>query len=164
MKQSMAQLGVGICSLFLISTAQAQNIKSLPNVTVTATTTPVSISSKVTKAFEADFKNAVGPVWTKLNKNYLVYFISDEVANRALYRKNGYRIYNFRYGTEKHLPDDVKEVVKSSFKNYEITGTINVLQDNRDIWLVNLQDWDKLIIARVEKGKMDGVTEYFKRH
>lgn len=163
-KNSIALVGLGLCSLLFAGTAQAQEIKSLPNVTVTSPATPITVSHKLTKIFNDDFKDAVSPAWYKLNKNYLVYFIADDMNNRALYRKNGHMVYNFRYGFEKHLPADVKEAVKAAFNNYDITSAINVQQDNRNIWLVNLQDWDKLIIARVEKGKMDDVAEYFKRH
>ena len=41
---------------------------------------------------------------------------------------------------------------------------INVKEDNRDIWVVNLEDDKKLIIARVEDDGLEEVGNYNKSY
>jgi hypothetical protein len=153
-----------VCALSLAGSSFAQDVKSLPNVTVTATTSTTDINSKVARIFESEFQNAVSPTWYKVNKNYLVYFITEDVNNKALYRKNGHMIYHFAYGFEKNLPEDVRNMVKEAYPKYEITSVINLREYDREVWMVNLQDYDKLLIAQVENGKMNIVTDLYRRH
>lgn len=152
-----------VCALSVAGSSFAQDVKSLPPVTVTATTSTTAINSKLAQIFESDFKNAVSPTWYKVNKNYLVYFITEDVSNKALYRKNGHMIYHFAYGLEKNLPEDVLKMVKEAYPQYDITSTINVREYDRNIWLVNLQDYDKLLIAQVENGQMNIITDLYRR-
>jgi hypothetical protein len=157
-----SKLWPSFLTLLIVSSSFAQQVETLPPVTVSSSTALSSIGTKISKSFNADFKNAVGAKWYKLNKNYLVYFISGDMENRALYKKNGFRIYNISYGNEKNLPKKVRDIVKSRYFDYQITNVLNVKQDDRNVWIVNMQDDKKLIIARVEDGVMDEVHSYDK--
>jgi len=143
--------------LFLCAgSLQAQDsIKTLPTVTVTSTAT---VNKKVSDAFNASFKDAVSPTWYRLDKDYLVKFITGDMNNTALYKKNGAMVYQISYGHESNLPNEVRHLVKSNYVDYNIVQTINVKQDNRNIWVVNLEDNKKLIIARVEEGALEEVS------
>ena len=163
-KATISGIVATVCAISVASSSFAQDVKSLPPVTVTATTSTTEISSKLARIFESEFQNAVNPTWYKVNKNYLVYFITEDVNNKALYRKNGQMIYHFAYGSEKNLPVDVHNMVKDTYPQYQITGVINVREYDREVWLVNLQDYDKLMIAQVENGKMSIINDLYKRH
>lgn len=163
-KSTLAGIVAGVCALSVAGSSFAQDVKSLPPVTVTATTSTTAINSKLARIFESDFQNAVSPTWYKVNKNYLVYFITEDVSNKALYRKNGHLIYHFAYGFEKNLPEDLRTMVKDAYPKYDITSVIQVREYDRELWLVNLQDYDKLMIARLENGQMNIITDLYKRH
>jgi hypothetical protein len=149
--------------LLVVNYALAQDIKSLPPVTVSVAATSAMISSKLSRSFHSDFKNAVSPTWYKLSKNYLVSFMADDMRHKALYQKNGNLIYNISYGYEKDLPNAIRHDVKSVYYDYTISSIIHVKQYGRNIWLVNLQDNKKLIIVRAEDGMVDEVSNYTKR-
>jgi hypothetical protein len=151
---------VGGLSFMLLSTgAFAQQEQTLPPVTVTAKT---DVTNAVTKSFEESFKDATNTQWYKLNKKYMADFMMKDQQNRALFEKNGAIIYHLTYGFEKNLPDDVRKLVKSNYVDFNITRAINVQQENRNIWVINLEDSKKLILVRVEEGALEEVGNYDK--
>lgn len=160
---SFLRLCGGLFLLLIAGSVQAQQngIKTLPNVTVTST---ASVNQKVSDAFNASFKDAVSATWYRLNKDYLVEFITGDMNNRALFKKNGSLIYQISYGHENNLPKDIRRMIKSNYVDYNIVQAINVKEDNRNIWVVNLEDDKKLIIARVEDDALEEVGNYNKSY
>ena len=153
---SILKLCGGLFFFLCAGSLQAQDsIKTLPPVTVTSTAT---VNQKVSNAFNASFKDAVSPTWYRLDKDYLVKFITGDMNNTALFKKNGAMVYQISYGNESNLPNEVRHLVKSNYVDYNIVQTINVKQDNRNIWVVNLEDDKKLVIARVEEGALEEVS------
>ncbi len=152
-----------ICVLFftfLISLtlkAQDTTFRTLPSITITPST---QVSKEVTTAFLKSFPEAKKPVWYQLNKNYLVKFITKDQTNRALYKKSGQLIYHIRYGHVQNLPEDIRKLVKANYVEYNITSVIFINQDAREIWLINVENKDKLIIVRYEDGEMQQVDNY----
>ena len=144
--------------LFSVNNVSAQQTKDemLPVVTITAT--GISVNEKVRDAFEASFKNAEKMRWYELNQNYLVKFIQDDQQHNALYRRNGSLIYHVTYGYEKDLPATVRQQIKSTYGDYNIARVFNVNQDRRDIWIVNLENKNYMILTRMEDNVMNEVS------
>jgi len=151
------RLSCFLLTLFIVNVVPAQEtgMKKLPDVTVTSTT---NVSKKVSDIFKATFPDAQNAKWSKLNKDFLVEFITADLNNRVLFHKNGAIVYHIRYGGEKNLPTEVRKLVKSNYFDYNIIKAINVQEDNRDIWIVNLEDNKKLLIVRVEGGELEEVS------
>lgn len=84
--------------------------------------------------------------------------IYDE-QNRALFTKKGQLIYHITYGYEKSLPEDLRKQVKNIYNDYEITGAIKVKEAGREIWVVNLEGANNLILLRLEDGEMEEVQK-----
>src|SRR5688572_20206341 len=114
----VSKLSGTLLALSIVSSSFAQEVKTLPAVTVAASTAVSVVGTKVGKSFNEDFKDAVGATWYRLNKNYLVHFISGDMKNNALYQKNGLMVYNISYGQEKNLPKEVRKIVKSVYYDY----------------------------------------------
>ncbi len=141
------------------SSAQQDTMKMLEPIIIYAKS---NVNKAVTDAFEKKFKDAMDPQWYRLNKNYLVTFITGDMKNNALFKKNGRMVYHIRFGTESNLPEEIKQQVMSGYPDYNITRAVNVKMDNRDLWVVNLEGMKKWIIVRVEDGQMDEVENYNK--
>jgi len=158
---TISKLCGGLFILLIAGSLQAQeaNIKTLPPVTVTSS---ANVTKKVANAFQSSFKNAVNPTWYRLDKDYLVKFITGDMNNQALYKRNGALVYQISYGHENNLPKEVRRLVKSNYIDFNIVQTINVQENNRNIWVINLEDNDKLIIARVEDGALEEVSNFDK--
>jgi P pilus assembly chaperone PapD len=153
MKKAFFTLLSSCLFILMISTASAQVV--LPEVTITSAR---NIPDKVDKAFKSTFDNAQDPVWYQANKNYLVKFIDNDMKNNALFRKNGQMIYQISYAYEKDIPDEVGNMVKDRYKDYNIVVAFNVKQDQRDVWIVNLQNEKNMVTARVEDGVLNEAT------
>ncbi len=156
-----------VCGAFLLTAqksvaqevTQPDSIKTirtdtLPTLVITRTTV---VSQKIADSFNRTFKNAVNPQWYQLNKNYLVKFIMEDQRNNALFDKSGYLIYHISYGTEKNLPFDVRDQVQNQYPKGKILTAIHVDQDNRSVWIVNVESGKYLYLTRVEDGQLDEV-------
>jgi len=154
-------LRIAIISFFIlsgfISLAQVPVRDTLPPVIITSS---ASVTKKVNDAFTRDFKNAIDAKWIAIDKNYLVKFITADQNNAALYDKRGYQIYHISYGTEKHLPQRIKNQLMNQYKNGRITSVFNVNQDRRNIWIANIEDGNAYVIARVEDGELEEVERF----
>jgi len=160
MKQKLFPRILGsILLLTIASCIYAQQVTELQPVTVTSTS---KVTKKVAKSFEGSFKDAVSPSWYKLNKDYFVHFIMDDQKNSALFAKSGMLIYHISYGHENNLPADIKSMVQSSYGGYNITMAIKVEEQQRKIWVINLENDQKFIIARVEDDILEEVGNYNK--
>ena len=49
----------------------------------------------------------------------------------------------------------MRKIVKSKYYDYSIRIVIEVKQDNRDIWVVKLDNASELITVRVEDGEVE---------
>lgn len=153
MKKAFLTLLSSCLFILMMSTASAQVV--LPEVTITSAK---NIPDKVDKAFKSTFENAEDPVWYQANKNYLVKFLDNDMKNNALFRKNGQMIYQISYAYEKDIPEEVGNMVKDRYKDYNVVVAFNVKQDQRDVWIVNLENEKTLVTARVEDGVLNEAT------
>jgi hypothetical protein len=144
-------LGLGV--FFYSSGQDTSGIKSLPPVKVTASLK--KIPGNIWKGFSTYFNEAENPRWFRLNKDYLVKFMIYDEENRALFSKRGTLIYHISYGYEKNLPPDLREQVKNSYSQYEITRAVKVTEAGRLIWVINLEDEKYIILLRIEDGEVE---------
>lgn len=131
--------------------AQMDSVKTMAPVTVT------KVTAQVSEAFQAKFKDAVDPIWSRLDKDYLVQFNTADQQNQALFRKNGFLLYHIAYGDEGNLPDDLRKLVKANYVEFNITHAIKVEEGGRTIWVVNLEDKERYVIVRCEDYMLDEV-------
>ena len=161
-KQLISCIAGGLVSMLSvnISFAQEESFKELPSITVSASTS--NVSAKVNKAFGQYFKGASHQRWYQLDKNFLVKFIQNDQENRALFTKNGQLVYHISYGSEKHLPSEVRGLVKSTYYDQSITRVLKVNQDKRNIWVVSLEDDKNYVMVRVEDMELEETQRLLK--
>jgi len=156
-KQLISCICGGLVSILTVNSsfAQEENFKELPPITISATSSNLVISARVNKAFSQFFQNASNLRWYEIDKKFLVKFIQNDQENRALFTKNGQMIYHISYGTEKHLPFEVRKLVKSTYYDQSITRVLKVNQDKRNIWVVSMEDAKDHIMVRVEDMELE---------
>ena len=150
MKKTMFYILTLSLIILMAGSASAQIV--LPEVTITGTAR--NVPQKVDKAFKSTFKGAEDPIWYEANKNLLVKFINNDMRNSAVFRKNGALVYNISYGFEKDVPDNVSQMIDAKYEDYDVVVAFNVKQDQRDIWVVNLENDKRYITVRMEDGIM----------
>lgn len=135
------------------------SVTILPEITVRS---GVAVNETLSKAFKKSFPGAQNLHWYKHDVHYLAQFMKDEMDHNALFRKNGYLVYDISFGYEKHLPADVLKMVQSAYDNFKIIRTFNVKTGGRDIWIVNLEGMTNYVVVRVEEEEMLEVERYKK--
>lgn len=154
-------LSVSILSSLTVISQDSITIKTLPLITVTAETR--KIPKQIWKNFSTYFNEAENPRWYKANKNYLVKFMIYDEENRALFTKRGNMIYHISYGYENNMPDDIYKQVRTAYFEYDITRAIKITEADRLIWVINLEDKNTIIIARIEEGVLEEVSRLKKQ-
>lgn len=139
--------------------SQEDSMKTLPPVIIYAKS---NVNKTVTDAFEKNFKDAINAQWYRMDKDFLVTFITGDMKNNALFKKNGKLIYHISFGQENNLPADIKKQVQEAYAEYNITRAVNVKFNNRNLWVVNLEGLKKYITVRVEDGELQEVENFDK--
>jgi hypothetical protein len=130
-------------------------IKTLPPVTVTATTK--KIPPMVWFNLSRYFPEAENPRWYGLNKDYLVKFMIYDQENRALFSKKGKLIYHISYGYENNMPEYLRRQIKTGYLDFDIYRAIKIVEGNREVWVINLQDKNELVMLRAENDEIEEV-------
>lgn len=152
MKTLIIYILIGCMFSANIASAQHSKRNMLPVVNITGS--GPNLNSNVRKAFERSFKNAEKIQWFRVNQNYTVKFIEDEQIHSALYRQNGELIYHIAYGNQANLPINLLGQVKSGYKNFSIARVFSINQDNRTVWVVNLENKEYMVMARLEDNSI----------
>ncbi|HVM86968.1 MAG TPA: hypothetical protein VMT76_02190 [Puia sp.] len=160
-RQFMLYGSVALLSFLTGTFLQAQDtiFKTLPAITITSTS---KVVKEVSNSFRIAFPEAQNAAWYKLDKNYLVMFMTNDQSNRALFNKYGYLIYHIRYGNENNMPRDIRNLVKSRYSDYKITSVIFVNQDERNVWVINVENDKRVLVLRSEDGELDRIDLYKK--
>ena len=163
-KQLMSCICGGLFSMlsFNNSFGQEEPFTELPPVTVSATTSREVVSTKVNRAFIRMFKDASHARWYQINEKFMVLFIQNEQENRAVFAKNGQLVYHIAYGTEKNLPTEIRHIVKTKYYDQTITLVLKVNQDDRNIWVISLEDSNDLVMVRVEDMELEETLHFQK--
>ena len=158
--QFISAIGACLFSVMLVSNASAQEPKTreLPSVAINPTN--VDISPRAQKSFNRAFPDAEDVRWSLKNNRFMVKFNQDDMNHHAIYLKSGYQVYHIGYGFEENLPAKIRSMVKSGYSDYTITRSFVVDQDNRKIWLVNLQSTDKYVMAGIEDGRIIEIKRF----
>ena len=150
-------IGCGLVTIASVysSFSQEGTIKELPAITITASSSSAVVNAKINKAFSQFFAGATNLRWYEIDKKFLVKFIMNDQENRALFTKNGQLVYHITYGSEDFLPKDVRHLVKTKYYDQKITRVLKVNQDDRNIWVISMEDARNLIMVRVEDMELE---------
>lgn len=167
MKASIIYLFAGMLSVNILHAQTSINKAALFTTSAKENSSDVSaktvtVNIKVQKAFTRAYGVNASQNWIAVDKNFLNSFYADGIRTNTLYSRNGYLIYSIVYGTEEQLPGNLKEMVKDNYCNYDITSVTEVKENNRHIWVVQLQNSKEVITARIEDDEIEQVQQFNK--
>ena len=122
----------------------------------------VAINKKIQKSFTINFAGVTGQNWSMVGNNFHTSFYTNGNKACALFDKHGLLIYSDTYVQEKDMPSDIRKIVKSEYYDYMITLAIEVKQNERNLWIVNMKNETTFITVRVEDGEMELVNQFKK--
>jgi hypothetical protein len=139
--------------LLITGSASAQRTisASLPGQTeATLTTAPgeaakaeadiKDINVRAVKSFNKQYKDARNVKWSNADKTIMAYFENDGVQNRVIYLKNGRWLHTLLSYGPARLPESVRDIVESNFRNYNIGWITEVQGPENVIYFVNIEN------------------------
>jgi hypothetical protein len=157
--RSIAQIGTNTSEIegFVISPT---------TMVVEARIESVQVPQKARQDFAKNFSLANDVSWIKPAWNgFVASFKKESALVNVGYKKNGKWMYTVKNYAGGHLlPKYVRAQVKSTYYDHTILSVqeINIPQNEYTIFLLVLQDEQKLITLRVCNGEMDVVSEAIK--
>ena len=129
--------------------------------TKTIADAPSVVDVKVIKAFDKYFLGASGLSWKIEGKNVCATFRKDEVLHCALFKNNGNLLWSIAFVPHQKLPADLMDMIKSQYaiqsmpESYAITFAADVNINNRNIWVVKLENEKEIVTLRSEDNNLD---------
>jgi hypothetical protein len=155
-----SRICLGVLSMLLVSNSFAQENESQTLAPVTVVTS--NVNRNVIRAFENSFSSAVNPMWYKMGEKFLVKFTERDLPHHVCYHKNGALVYNITFGNEKTVPFGVKKLVSNNYLDYNIIAATNVQDNNRDVWVIKLEDDKRLVSVQVENDDVLELSRFQK--
>lgn len=119
--------------------------------------------SKVLTQFETLFPNAENVNFYDLRKDIGATFKINDLRYRVLFNKKGRMVYKVTHGKEKHLPTDIRKLVKREYVEFIINDASLVEEAGRKIWVINLEDDSEYVIARFENDELNENMKFQKQ-
>jgi hypothetical protein len=113
--------------------------------------------------FDKLFSKAENVTWYNLKKDYGANFTIDDIGYRVLFNRKGKLIYKITYGKEKQLPVLIRKMVKSNYVEHLITAASLVEENDRKIWVINLEDESRYVIVGIENNQISENMKFKKQ-
>ena len=107
-----------------------------------------SINAKAVKDFQVRFADADAKWFSDAN-GFTSYFVKDGYGNRALYDKKGHWQYSLIFFGEDKLPRDVRNTVRSTYFDMNITLVEEVQSRAGQVYIVHLEDKASIKILKI---------------
>jgi hypothetical protein len=117
-----------------------------------------SISANAIKNFSRSFKGITGATWSQAKDGGVIAsFTSDNVKNRIAYNSKGREQYKILTYDESKLSREMKRNVQSAYEDFNITQVDEVHFENETVYLVHLENCNRIKMVRIHDGEMEEV-------
>jgi len=170
MKNSLIALVAGFAfSVALSTNAHAQTQKNVLMLTSPETLAPITgfvpaanVSSRALRDFKRTFPSVADEQWSQIKDGWLATFSRDGVRSKVVYSNHGDWQFTIDYYGEQKLPTEVRNEVKSSYFDYSISGVEEVHVQDKDIYIIHMQDAKTWKVVRVADGEMELIEDFNK--
>jgi hypothetical protein len=121
-----------------------------------------TINTRALKDFNKNFKNAGKAEWSKIKNGFVAEFKINEVKTKVYYGRKGRWSATLRTYDQYKLPKDIRELVRSTYYDYDIYLVYEITIEDKTVYLVKIEDQQTIKTIRVIDGEMDVYGEYKK--
>lgn len=110
---------------------------------------------KAAREFWKKYGEGKNESWYKLDAGYLAEFSETTVRYKSVFDRKGNWLYSIKEYSEKELPKEVRDLIKSSYYDYSIGWVKEVSQNQAVVYVVHIasgSDWKDIL---VQDGEMD---------
>ena len=137
-------------------------VKDMPGSFATGSAIDASslVNEKVKETFDQKFLGASGLMWQVNGKKAYASFWKDQLFHSALFKKNGTLVWSIVYVPQQKLPAELIQRIKSQYflqctpEDYAITFAADVTINNRNIWVVKLENEQEILTLRSEDNNL----------
>jgi len=117
---------------------------------------PKNVAPKALKSLSKNFKNVTEERWFETANSFVAKFKINDVDYRADYDKKGHWLFTIRTYDETRLPENLRDMVKSTYYDYAITLVQEIeMPANVLTYIVHLDGKSQIIKLRISDGEMD---------
>jgi hypothetical protein len=121
-----------------------------------------NINAKAVKDFQVRFADADAK-WFSDGNGFVSYFVKDGYGDRAFYDKKGHWQYSLIFYGENKLPRDVRNAIRSTYFDLNITLVEEVQTNAGHVFIVHLEDKATIKILRVsDECEMETLQDLIK--
>jgi hypothetical protein len=122
-----------------------------------------AINRKALKDFTKHYKNATNQTWYKLaDGNSIARFTSGGVDTKVFYNARGQWLYDLFTYTEDKLPVEIRNMVKSTYFNFDIFLCQELKSQDGHVYLIKMQNEKTVKTAKIIEGEMSLIEEFSK--
>ena len=114
-----------------------------------------AVEGKVLHSFTKHFKNSDNVKWYDDKGYFMASFRLEDRPALVWFNKSGKIINSVYYGSEKHLPHAEKDLIRTTYEDYEIGATQEVTADNAKAWVATLQNCSRILKVRIMNGEIE---------
>jgi len=120
------------------------------------------ISTKAIRQFDKQFKTTSNERWYTIGNGQVAEFEKDGITTKVFFSQKGVWQAMVRYYQEDKLPFYVKEMVRTSYYDFDIVTVIEVSACNKIAYLVKMDGKNYIKTIRVVDGEMDEYESFRK--
>ncbi|HKH60125.1 MAG TPA: hypothetical protein VKA49_04800 [Flavitalea sp.] len=162
MKNQIIRRFGGFIASFLVLTSSFSQVSEFKDLKPAVVIRDVKVYQNILDEFHKQFPAAENISWSRLGKNFLSNFNSADKKYAVLFKPEASVVYKITYGTEKHLPVDIRKWVKRVYVEFNIASAIEIKEAGRNIWLINVVDNTEFAWVKVENDEIVEVQKYTK--
>jgi len=115
-----------------------------------------TVNSRAAKNFTRSYKNVSDEKWQTVTDGLMAVFSRNDIIYRVYYDTKGNFLHSVRSYHENLLPEDVRQLVKSSYYNYDIKWAEEIeTPATNPTYVIHLEGKTKWINLRVSDGEME---------
>jgi len=120
------------------------------------------VNPRALRNFLDEYKDFDSVRWYQSDKGSAASFILDEVQIVTYYDKYGNRTSKRKVYKENRLPNEVRNLVKRRYYDYEIIGVIEIIKPNQSTYVVTMEDKTMFVQVKVIDLEMELVSRFLK--
>ena len=105
------------------------------------------------------FKNPVNLIWEKIPNGYVAHFRCNDIKMMVAYSHIGTWVHTISYYDEFKLPVHIRHLVKSMYYDFVINQVVQLEEDDRLIYMVQMEDSTSFKTIMVSDEGMETVKD-----
>jgi hypothetical protein len=124
--------------------------------------TESQVNVKAVRHFRTLYPEASNLQWNMIGNQYQVSYHAEDITVKNVYGRNGSLVYSLKNYKEKFLPEQINQLVKSVYYDYDVVLVQELNIALKNIFIVKLENSKSMKTIRISDDQMDILEEYTK--